>query len=299
METQFWWIYDVIAVAAILVCVYLSGKKGLFRSAVMLISCIVGVAAAVPMSGAVSESLYKTAVRDTNINKLNKLLMESEISSCLGNALENMGYSVIVNTEKLDDILESEKDIDEQLYKYMNNINGKVVDNEENFKTNLNNCYAEVMNKLISGDFGKYAVETASRKIRNGETDFGNLMKNIKSGEHLKEAARIISDDYIADAYRNIIRLITCLVLFAIIFVIGLLTAKSLTGSREEISQNIGSHIAGSICGLFTGIAIVFIIAVAIRLYVVMGNNAMLFFNNKSIDKTYIFRYAYDIVSEL
>lgn len=299
METQFWWIYDVIAVIDVLVCIYLSGKKGLFKSAIMLVSCILGIAVAVPMSGAISESLYKTTVRDSNVNKLNKILMESEISSYLGNALENMGYSVIVNTEKLDSILESEKDVDEQLYKYMNNINGKVVDNEESFQTNLNNCYAEVMNKLISGGFGKYAVETASQKIRNGETDFGNLMKSIKSDEQFKDVAKIISDDYIADAYRNIIRLITCIVLFAIVFVIGLLTTKSLAGSRDSISESTGSHIAGGICGLFTGASVIFIIAVAIRLYVVMGNNEMLFFDNKSIDKTYIFRYAYDIVSEL
>lgn len=266
MGTHFWWLYDVIAVVAVAVCIYLSGRKGLFKSAIMAVSCIVGIALVVPMSGAVSKSLYKTTIRDTNVNKLNKLLMETEISSYLGNALENMGYSVIVNTEKLDVILESDKDIDEQLYKYMNNINGKVVDNEVNFRTNLNSCYAEVMKKIISDDFSKYSVETASQKIRDGETDFGNLMRIIKSGEKSKEAAQTISDYYIADAYINVIMLITCIILFAIVFAIGFLTTKSLAGSRDEISESTGSHIAGGICGLFTGIAFIFIIAVVISL---------------------------------
>lgn len=299
MGTQFWWFYDVTAVATVLVCLYLCGKKGIFKSAVTVISCIVGLLVAVPASGAVSDSIYKMVIRDSNIKKLDKALIDVEISSYLGNALENMGYSVIVSTEKIDGILDSDKEIDGQLYKYLNNINGKVVDNDVNFRKNLNECYSEVMEKLISADLSKYAVETASRKIMDGGTDFGNLLKMIKNDEQRKEVAQIIADDYTADAYKNVIKLLVCFIFFVILFVIGLLTARSLTGSQREVDESTGSHIAGAVCGIFTGVAVLFIIAVAIRLYVVMGNNEMLFFNNEAIDKTYIFRYAYDIASEL
>lgn len=260
------------AVAAVLVCLYLCGKKGIFKSAVTVVGCIVGLLLAVPLSSAVSESIYKTVIRDNNIKKLDKSLIDVEVSSYLGNALENMGYSVIVSTEKIDQILESDKDVDDQLYKYLNNINGKVVDNEANFHTNLNECYSKVMEKLISADLTKYAVETAAMKIREDKTDFGSLLKMIKSGEQRNESAKIIADDY---------------------------TAKSLTGSQREVDESTGSHIAGSVCGIFTGVAVVFMMAVAVRLYVVMGSNEMLFFNNEAIDKTFIFRYAYDIASEL
>lgn len=287
------------AVAAVLVCLYLCGKKGIFKSAVTVVGCIVGLLLAVPLSSAVSESIYKTVIRDNNIKKLDKSLIDVEVSSYLGNALENMGYSVIVSTEKIDQILESDKDVDDQLYKYLNNINGKVVDNEVNFHTNLNECYSKVMEKLISADLTKYAVETAAMKIREGKTDFGSLLKMIKSGEQRNESAKIIADDYTADAYRNVIRLLVCVIMFVVIFIISLLTAKSLTGSQREVDESTGSHIAGSVCGIFTGVAVVFMMAVAVRLYVVMGSNEMLFFNNEAIDKTFIFRYAYDIASEL
>lgn len=287
------------AVAAVLVCLYLCAKKGIFKSAVTVVGCIVGLLLAVPLSSAVSESIYKTVIRDNNIKKLDKSLIDVEVSSYLGNALENMGYSVIVSTEKIDQILESDKDVDDQLYKYLNNINGKVVDNEVNFHTNLNECYSKVMEKLISADLTKYAVETAAMKIREGKTDFGSLLKMIKSGEQRNESAKIIADDYTADAYRNVIKLLVCVIMFVVIFIISLLTAKSLTGSQREVDESTGSHIAGSVCGIFTGVAVVFMMAVAVRLYVVMGSNEMLFFNNEAIDKTFIFRYAYDIASEL
>lgn len=299
METQFWWFYDVIAVAVILVCVYLCGKKGIFKSAVAVVGCLAGLFLALPVSESVSESIYKTTIRENNINKLEKSFIDVEISLYLKNAVENMGYNVIVNTEKLDQILESEKELDKQLYNYLNNINGKVVDNELNFQNNLNECYSEVMEKLISADLSTYAVETACRKIRNGETDFGNLLKMLKTGEQRKEVVQIIVDDYTADAYKNVIRLLVCVIIFTVIFVIGLLTAMSLAGSRREVDESTGSHIAGGMCGILIGIAFIFIIAVAVRLYSIMGNNKLLFFDNKSIDKTFIFRYAYSIAYKL
>lgn len=299
METQLWWIYDIITLAVISICIYLCGKKGIFKSAVVFISCIIGLLIAIPISGSISENIYKITIRENNINKINKSITGIEISSYLGNAIENMDYNVIVNTQKIDTILESENELDEQLYIYLNNINGKVVDNETNFKNNLYECYCEVLEEIVSKDLSKYAIEIACQKIKSGETDFGNLLKMIKEGSQFKEVSQIIADDYTSDAYKNIIRVLSCTIISTIILITGILTAKSLSGSRREIDESTGSHIIGGVCGIFSGMTIVFIIALILRLYAIAGNNETLFFNNKSIDKTLIFSYAYDIASKL
>ena len=296
MNTQLWWLYDVVAVAIFLVCIYLSGRKGIFKSLITAVGCILSVFISVSISGTVSDTLYKTTVRDGNINKLEKTLIDVDISSDMKNALEEMGYSVIVNTKKLDEILDSDKNLDEQLYKYMNNINGKVVDDEESFQKALNVCYASVMKKLISGDMSKYAVETASRKIIDGKADFGNLIRQIKDGDKRKDTAKIISDDYVADAYKNVIRLVVILISFALIFIITLLTVKAMTEGQMQTENSTGSYIAGGACGIITGAIIVFISAVIVKLCAIMGDNEMLFFGNEAIEKTYIFRYAYNFL---
>lgn len=296
MNTQLWWLYDVVAVAIFLVCIYLSGRKGIFKSLITAVGCILSVFISVSISGTVSDTLYKTTVRDGNINKLEKTLIDVDISSDMKNALEEMGYSVIVNTKKLDEILDSDKNLDEQLYKYMNNINGKVVDDEESFQKALNVCYASVMKKLISGDMSKYAVETASRKIIDGKTDFGSLIRQIKDGDKRKDTAKIISDDYVADAYKNVIRLVGILISFALIFIITLLTVKAMTEGQMQTENSTGSYIAGGACGIITGAIIVFISAVIVKLCAIMGDNEMLFFGNEAVEKTYIFRYAYNFL---
>lgn len=296
---QFWWLYDAIAVVVVLLCIFLSARKGIFKSAITLISCILGIAVAMPMSSAVSESIYKTVVRDNNVKTLDKSLGEVEVSMYLADALEKLDYNVIVNSAKLDEILESDKDPDEQIYKYLNNINGKKVDTEENFRDNLNIAYAEVIKSIFKKDLGSYALETASHKIREGKTDAGNLVKMMKNGENRKKVAEIIADDYINDAYITVIRLVAYTAVFAIIFIIGILTAHSLSGSQRDVDIGTGARVAGGICGAVTGVAMVLIIAVLVRLWVVMGSNENLFFDNKAIDKMYIFRYAYDIAYKL
>lgn len=299
MKEEFWWLYDVIAVAAVIFCCWLSARKGIFRSAIALISCIIGVAFAVPVSAAVSESIYKTIVRDNNVKTLDKSLGEVEVASYLGNALENMGYNVIVNGEKLNAILDSDKELDEQIYKYLNNINGKKVDNEENFKVNLYGAYSDTLNGIFNKDIGVYAMKTAENKIREGKTDVGNLLKMMRNGENRRDIAEIIADDYINDAYITVIRLVACAVIFAIAIAIGILTANSLSGGMRDVDLSTGAKVGGGICGIFTGVAVVFIIAVIARLCAVMGSNQELFFDNNTIDKTYIFRYAYNIAYKL
>lgn len=296
MGVQLWWLYDVLAVVVLLVCIYISGKKGVFKSVFISVGCIIGAFLAVSLSGGVADSLYKTTVRDGNINKLEKSLIDVDITSYMGDAMEGMGYNVIVSTKKLDEILDSDKELDEQLYRYMNNINGKVVDDEESFHENLLECYAEVMRKLISDDVSKYAVETASAKITDGKADFGSLVRQIKDSDKRKDTARIISDDYIADAYKNVIRLVVIVVLSVIIFIITVLTVRAVTAGQTETENSKGSNILGGIFGIITGAVILFVISVLLRLYCVMGDNETLFFNNEAVEKTYIFRYVYDFL---
>ncbi|MDE6832632.1 MAG: hypothetical protein K2J39_00060 [Ruminococcus sp.] len=299
MKEELWWLYDVISVMAVIICCWLSARKGIFRGAIVLISCITGVTLAVPLSSSISESIYKTVIRDNNVKTLDKSLGEVEVSAYLGKALENMGYNIIVKSEKLNEILDSDKDIDTQLYNYLNNINGKKVDNEENFRINLHGAYAEAISDIFSKDISVYAMKTAENKIRAGNMDTGNLLKMMRNGENRKDIAEIIADNYINDAYITVIRLVACAVFFAVMLVIGILTAHSLSGSMRDVDLTTGAKTGGGICGFFTGLSVIFIIALLVKLNIVMGSNQELFFDNNAIDKTYIFRYAYNIADKL
>ncbi|MDE6034426.1 MAG: CvpA family protein [Ruminococcus sp.] len=299
MKEELWWLYDIIALSALIVGCWISGRKGIFRSAIVLIGGIIGITFAFPVSESIGKNLYKTLIRDNNVKTLDKSLGDVEISEYLGKALENMGYNVIVSDKKLNEILDSDGDIDTQIYKYLNNINGKKVDNENNFRDKLYGAYAETLSDIFSGDISLYAMKTAENKILTGKTDTGNLIKMMRDGNNRKDVAEIIADNYISNAYIKIIRLIAFVILYAFILIIGILTANSLSGGMRDVDVGTGSRIGGGVCGFFTAVTVIFILSVILKLYVVMGSNQELFFDNNAIDKTYIFGYAYNIADKL
>ena len=61
----------------------------------------------------------------------------------------------------------------------------------------------------------------------------------------------------------------------------------------------IGFRVIGGILGILNGGIALFVIAVMVRLYVILGDEKMLFFNFEAIDNTYIFKYIYDMILSL
>jgi hypothetical protein len=102
-----------------------------------------------------------------------------------------------------------------------------------------------------------------------------------------------------APAYNIIGRLVSYLVIFAVI-ALGLLLGINAFFSHKEVDAiGVVSHVAGGIFGLFTAAGIVFAIAVWVRVSAITGNNEMLFFNNDVVEKSYLFKYFYDFAMKM
>ena len=98
--------------------------------------------------------------------------------------------------------------------------------------------------------------------------------------------------------YTDIIRLVALTVLFLIMLMILLFAAKAF-GRNSMGSPTIGFRVIGGILGILNGGIALFVIAVMVRLYVILGDEKMLFFNFEAIDNTYIFKYIYDMILSL
>ena len=79
------------------------------------------------------------------------------------------GYNGLsVNSAKIEAIYKSDaskKSYDEQIYSYVNSVNGKEVDRKEAFLEKLHKGYAEVVKDIVSAKLSKYAAEYAAREI--------------------------------------------------------------------------------------------------------------------------------------
>lgn len=300
MGTQFWWFYDVMAGAVLLVCVFLSGKKGAIRGIVTALSLIIAAAASLGISSAAADSLSGSTIKNSNEKKIEKCLEIGAFTGKYASYLENMGYSIKVDKNKLGGILDSDVQYDEAIAKYVNNINSrKVEENQEVLLEKVREGYAVVIGSIAEEALNKFAAETAAETIRNDSSGMQELIPLLRDQENMHPAAKYIAEHYTSGAYGTLLRLIAFMAAFIALGLLIACSANAFLRKREASAIGASSHIIGGIGGIISAAAIIIAIAVTVRLWAVMGSNEMLFFNNEAVEKSYVFKYFYDYAMSL
>ncbi|MDE5765094.1 MAG: hypothetical protein K2I00_09040 [Ruminococcus sp.] len=301
MGTQFWWFYDAVTGAVLLVCIFLGAKKGALKSVFSAAACCVAVFAAYAVSGAVSESMYNGMLLKGSVSKIERTISSDTFLSKLSSHLENMGYSLKIDRNKLSNILSEEQQYDEAIVNYINNVNARRLEDDESILIEkLHECYGEVIEEIITdSSMSKFVAETAADEIRRDSTGIQELIPLFRFDESVTPAAKFIAEEYTSLAYRIIFRLISFIILFLVLSVLIICSVNAFMSNREVSEPNISSHIIGGILGILTAVSVVFTIAVSVRLWAVMGSNEMIFFNNEAVGKTYVFRYFYDFAQTM
>lgn len=293
MGGQFWWFYDVIAVAVVLVCVFLGGRKGFTKSAISAAGCVLAAIIAFAVGSSASESLSRGTIRDSNAKKIASNLDTDIFIMKYTNYLETMGYTIKVKQSRVEEIFESGEEYDEKLVTYLNNINGRKIEDHNVLLEKVHEGFAAVTGDIISVSLNKYAAETAVREMIADDEYMQELVPHLMNTENMLPAAKIISEKYTAKAYETIFSLGAFVILFVVFSFIIFCCTGAFSKKRGYTHIEIASHISGGVTGIVTGSVILLAVAAAIRLWAVMGSNEMLFFNNDVIDKSYIFKYIY------
>ena len=166
MGVQFWWFYDVIAVAVVLVSIFISVRKGLMKAVATLIGLVLSAVIAFSAGGPVAELLYEQSEKSSNVKKYELSLESVDFISDLGNQLETLGYNIRIDSDELRKAFNDEKDPEKKIYKYVNNINSKKVDEESIFINKLHESYAVVISNYIAKKSNVYSAEYGAEEIR-------------------------------------------------------------------------------------------------------------------------------------
>lgn len=295
MDTQFWWFYDALAAAVILLFVILSARKGLVKSLMSFAGFLIAAVLAVSLSGGLGKSMQDGMIQGENAKKISKNIdnykLENEVSLYLG-----AEFNRNVRTDSLKKIYESGKPFDEQIYRYINNINGKKAAEEKEFYEILHRCYAELTKDIVSSELSTFAAESAAKKVLENPKSFNELIPLLRDDETKTPAGKFIAEHYTADAYTEMLSLVCLIAIIIGVAALTILLTKSLGNEFGTTSQSLASHAAGALVGILKGAIVVFAAAAVVRLNVILGNDSMMFFNHASIDKTYVFKYFYDFV---
>lgn len=299
MGSQFWWFYDVIVVAVALVCIFIGSRKGVMKGVFGFVSVIIAAVLAFVISGAVGDTVSSGLVCESNAKKISESIDESTFMTKYINYLENMGYSVSIDESKLGAALDKGEGMEEAVVFYLNSVNGHSLDKKEVLLEKIHEGYGIILSDIVSKSLNEFAAVKTKEIISEKPEMMEELIPMLRDEEQIFQASLYISKNMTAPAYNIIGRLVSYLVIFAVI-ALGLLLGINAFFSHKEVDAiGVVSHVAGGIFGLFTAAGIVFAIAVWVRVSAITGNNEMLFFNNDVVEKSYLFKYFYDFAMKM
>ncbi|WP_295087112.1 hypothetical protein [Ruminococcus sp.] len=295
MGEQFWWFYDVIVAAVVLICIFLTVRKGILKASAAIVAYIFAVFISFSLSTTFAERITESALYGSNVKKMNYTISENDYAAELSSQLNGLGYYIKVDRDKIEEFYLSGEDVDNKIYTYIKNMHSKQFDDEETFLLKLHNCYAVSASNFIAKKLSPYSAEYAAEQIRNNPEKYWQFMKLLSDDYSTKTAAEFLVRNYIQPPYTTLIRLVIYIIAFVILLIIFLLIAHSF--SRNDHTENgFFTIFLRIIIGIGKAAAIILAIAVLVRLNVITGDNKMLFFNHEAIDKTYIFKYFYSFI---
>lgn len=305
MGYQFKWFLDAAAAVLILISVFSAARKGFSKNIVLLVGCIVSIVLGMSLGNSLSSFIYKSSVQSSSIQKIEKHLSDEDLTLEVKSGIESLGYNVRLREEKLEEYFMKDGDLFENLYKHVNNINGRTVDTPEGFKMKLTECFADIVGGMVTDAVTPYVGDQAAKKIADDPSGFAQVLRlttEAKADDDVSNlaAAKLIEKNYAGEASKDMIRMI-CFVIVAVLTIIIAAFAEHAFNSKRNESASmseIAEKFLGAIFGLIEGMIILIVVAMAIRTLTIFGNNEMILFNRDTIDQTVFFKHIYEF-SEL
>ena len=297
MDTQFWWFYDVIVLAVVMIFMFICGKRGIVKSILSTVSWALAAVIAFSISGSIAASIYTTSIRGSNIKKVDKSMDSEFFAVKMAEYIDSLPYGLRADSKKINNMIDRGDVSIDDMIKYINNINGKRVASDEELHDVVIEGYTKVISDLLSKDFSDYIVEYAKNEVKADPSKMAEIIPLMRDKENTKPASSMIADNYTAPAYRIIIRLMGFIILTVVIAIFAEFIIKSFTSANSATSTV--SNLVGALVGILMGLVVIFMVTAMVRLYVIMGTDHMMFFNTEAIDKTYAFKYIFNIVQKM
>lgn len=294
MGTNFWWIYDILAAAIVVLSIYSCAKKGFSKIIVIVIGCVVSIFLASFVSQKSSQFIYDKFIKKTSIEAVEEAIEEYDPAVSVREVIEDQGYGAVLEDSKVKKILESDDSM-ERLYEYANQAAGDVVDTHENFKKTLTAGFTELFSKQLGVKLPPYVTHELTEKLSGNEKLFIETTEMLlKSPDDVPE---YIEENYIR---KPALRLIKAFV-FIISYFIFMTLIRALIYKTFRFGLLNGydrlDKFAGGLLGVVQAGAMLIVMAVIVKIMIHVAESEGSFISYETVEKTKLFRYVFDKVS--
>lgn len=290
MGEMHWWLYDLVVIAVVVLCVWNGMSSGILRAiggvAASIISCILAFFIASPVSEMVYDGFFQKRCQSIVYENLEK----ADIADDIRGLLEQNGIYLPVTDNEIADIIKEAGEDDDLADKAASAFGLTGDELRDKIGTAITNAVEA---------HGGLLPEWAERAITEADS------KNMVFDAAADTAAAIFTEDrYEASAgleemyIRPVVTsLLSVLVFIAAAIVIGFIIRIILLIVPSG-SSSVNSILGGA-AGLVKAGVYMFLIVLLTSSIISMQSSDYPFFAEETVNRTYLFRIIYDLVTEV
>ena len=281
MGTQFWWFYDILALSITAGILYSAISRGFNKIVFQLIGFLVAMAVGIYGSSLLKDFVYRTLFRE-NLTVTMQEQFDQEDWDVYAAAADNL----LLTEEYADEPIDAAS------------LRSTFTLAEEKGDAKLPEAmYAAVCNVVetaVTERQPSHAGQPLRELYASRPDAVVRLAGLLGSGDSLA-AAQMVEEDLYRPSYLRLVRMALFLLIELLMLVIYGVIASVGGNFEEQMHVRRGNHLLAVPAGLIEAACLLLIFTVAVRLVVMLTDNEMLLFNQKTIDHTIFFRYLYRI----
>lgn len=301
MGSQFWWFYDILAVALTLFIIYLNAKRGFKKNFLIIIGYVLSVVVTSVTSAMLAEPVYTGLIRESNLYAFDQVLSDYDGTAVIQNALDKQEYGAKFDEKKIDIYLSPAKaDFEDELYRYVNQTCDYTVTTPTEFRNILRGAFIESFGSLMAKQMPLYARLSLEDKLADNDTLYVETMQHIygETGS-MRQITAYLEDTYVKDDCIRIINSFLFVAIFCCLMSLIAVLAKKLEPRIYFNIYPVVDHIAGGLLGILEALMLLCLLCIFLRLLFVTASDTMLVLNEETILKSRLFRYIYQLSGKL
>lgn len=301
MGSQFWWFYDILAVALALFIIYLNAKRGFKKNFLIIIGYVLSVVVTSVTSAMLAEPVYTGLIRESNLYAFDQVLSDYDGTAVIQNALDEQEYGARFDEKKIDIYLSPAKaDFEDELYRYVNQTCDYTVTTPTEFRNILRRAFIESFGSLMAKQMPLYARLSLEDKLADNDTLYVETMQHIygETGS-TRQITTYLEDTYVKDDCIRIINSFLFVAIFCCLMSLIAVLAKKLEPRIYFNIYPVVDHTAGGLLGILEALMLLCLLCIFLRLLFVTASDTMLVLNEETILKSRLFRYIYQLSGKL
>lgn len=287
------WYYDAAALVFLAAFIIQGVKKGISKSIIQFAFNAVGIILSFLLTGMMTDMIYDNYIKDSVLSSVESSVNGFDTVSEMKAAYKELTFMDSVSEQKIKAVLSLETDMDKKFHELINATSGvgdKVSEADclEKIQKIITESFQNKLSEELPPCAGKY-FESLNAADKN-ET-FKVLSIMFTEGG---DSAAYITDNYIDKQIYNFTKIIVFVVSALIFMIIINIVFSVVFRGKDMTSDGKGDSAAGAALSVVTWLAVMFILALFIKIIIYYGIEISGFMDDETLNNTIAFRFLYN-----